>query len=261
MAVSTLAKIPSCHEFSFIKLSEPFTSPNDSGLVPDGVRLSDASNSAVDDLFSKLRFSYLEQVTKEKFLRAILDDPPLIVEQEENAALERQLASAKSSLKAQKADVAEMLVELEAKSRELSRRYETVQQQAAEAQQLPDFIAELQAAIELLRRSSDLDVNPSQSLPLPATLSLLAEQEAAIKKLDGEIELMDSTIQKKDRELERIKAELKPLEAQRQTVEKAASEAQRRKAGLDGEGDDLEQRGRWWKGVSEGLNAMLTEDG
>lgn len=74
------------------------------------------------ELFSKLRFSYLEQVTKEKFLRAIVGDPPLIVEQQENVELEAQLAVVKAELKAQKVEVADMVEELEAKGRELSRR-------------------------------------------------------------------------------------------------------------------------------------------
>ncbi len=45
----------------------------------------------VQELFSKLRFSYLEQVTKEKFIRAIVGDPPLVVEHQENVELEASL--------------------------------------------------------------------------------------------------------------------------------------------------------------------------
>lgn len=73
-------------------------------------------------MFSKLRFSYLEQVTKEKFLRAIVGDPPLIVEHQENIELESQLAEVKSVLKAQKEHVAQMVKELDERGRELSRR-------------------------------------------------------------------------------------------------------------------------------------------
>ena len=76
----------------------------------------------MQELFSKLRFSYLEQVTKEKFLRAIVGDPPLIVEHQENIELESQLLEVKAVLKAQKADVAALVEELEARGRDLSRR-------------------------------------------------------------------------------------------------------------------------------------------
>lgn len=64
----------------------------------------------------------MEQVTKEKFLRAIVGDPPLIVEHTENIELESQLADVKAVLKAQKLRVAEMVQELEARGRDLSRR-------------------------------------------------------------------------------------------------------------------------------------------
>lgn len=74
------------------------------------------------DLFQKLRFSYVEQVTKEKFLRAIVGDPPQIVEHHENVELEEQLTQVKADLKAEKLDVSKMIDELEAKGRDLSHR-------------------------------------------------------------------------------------------------------------------------------------------
>lgn len=74
------------------------------------------------ELFSKLRFSYLEQVTKEKFLRAIVGDPPLIVGHTENVELEGQLAEVKAELKAQKEDARMMIEEMEKMSRDLASR-------------------------------------------------------------------------------------------------------------------------------------------
>ena len=76
---------------------------------------------SIQELFSKLRFSYLEQVTKEKFLRAIVGEPPLIVDHQENIELETELAEVKAILKAQKEDVANMVKELDERGRELSR--------------------------------------------------------------------------------------------------------------------------------------------
>lgn len=76
----------------------------------------------VQELFSKLRFSYLEQVTKEKFLRAIVGDPPLVVGHNENVELETQLAEVKAELKSRKEEARLMIEEMETKSRELARR-------------------------------------------------------------------------------------------------------------------------------------------
>ncbi|KAL8662478.1 MAG: hypothetical protein Q9168_008253, partial [Polycauliona sp. 1 TL-2023] len=89
----------------------PFDQPTPSSLAAD--------LSHYRDLFSKLRFSYLEQVTKEKFLRAIVGDPPLIVESSENVELEKQLAEIKAVLKMQKEDVGRLVEELENRGREL----------------------------------------------------------------------------------------------------------------------------------------------
>ena len=75
----------------------------------------------MQELFSKLRFSYLEQVTKEKFLKAIVGEPPQIVDHQENIELETQLAEVKAVLKAQKEDVANMVQALDEEGRELSR--------------------------------------------------------------------------------------------------------------------------------------------
>lgn len=76
----------------------------------------------VKELFSKLRFSYVEQVTKEKFLRAIVGDPPLVVGHNENVEMEAQLAEVKADLKARKEEVRTMVEEMEKLGRDLANR-------------------------------------------------------------------------------------------------------------------------------------------
>lgn len=61
-------------------------------------------------------------MTKEKFLRSIVGDSPLIVEPAENLELEAQLAEVKIVLKEQKEGVARMVGELEERGRKLARR-------------------------------------------------------------------------------------------------------------------------------------------
>jgi hypothetical protein len=62
----------------------------------------DAELDHYKDLFSKLRFSYVEQVTKENFLKAIVAKSPQLVDAADNALLEQHLAQAKAALKANK---------------------------------------------------------------------------------------------------------------------------------------------------------------
>lgn len=71
-------------------------------------------------MFSKLRFSYVEQLTKENFLRKITSPEPPFIESQENQELEARLAKAKAELKSQKTEIAELIAELDRKGRELS---------------------------------------------------------------------------------------------------------------------------------------------
>lgn len=69
-----------------------------------------------------MRFSYLEQVTKEKFLRSIVGDPPVIVGHNENIELEAQMAEVKAELKARKEEARVMIEEMEQMGRDLASR-------------------------------------------------------------------------------------------------------------------------------------------
>ncbi|KAH8171795.1 hypothetical protein LIA77_08562 [Sarocladium implicatum] len=253
-------------DISIIKLSEPISSssPQDARQ-----RTSDASNATEDaptpaslqadlahykELFAKLRFSYVEQVTKEKFIRAIVGDPPLIVTMQENLQLEKENAAAKSLLKALKMDVANMVTELETKGRELSRRYETIQLETARLEELPTKLLELEAHIDDLKQAQDTTgTDPSLNMPLGKTRDLVMQRRREQQELARELEALQAKVPRKRKEAERLQAELQPLETKRQNSMTAAKEAQRRKeAALGGVADDLEQRARWWR-ASEGV--------
>lgn len=203
--------------------------------------------------------------------------------------LEAQLVQAKADLKAQKEDVRLLVADLESKGRELSIRmlfncpcttnprhcscrcrlitnesmnslgYETIQLQVKQRESLPVDIANLESTLQLLRETQlPTSKDASLSLPLPATLSLLSTREADLAELKAQLRALESALPRKTRELERLENELKPLELQRQGVTAAAKEARRRKEeALNGKGDELEARGRWWRGVEAGLKAML----
>ncbi|KLU91779.1 hypothetical protein MAPG_10728, partial [Magnaporthiopsis poae ATCC 64411] len=134
--VAQLEALASKHELTVVRLSEPITSAVEQTEAT--TRTSDISTASLDaptpasleadlehykELFAKLRFSYVEQVTKEKFIRAIVGDPPLIVDPAENAELEARNGQAKAELKTLKREVAELVAELERQGAELARRH------------------------------------------------------------------------------------------------------------------------------------------
>ncbi|KAH6894087.1 hypothetical protein B0T10DRAFT_237613 [Thelonectria olida] len=268
-----LGQIQSKHEISIIKLSEPISTsaPQDTRQ-----RTSDASNVDLDattpaslvadlahykELFAKLRFSYVEQVTKEKFIRAIVGDPPLIVTAAENLELEKENAAAKSELKALKNEVVEMVEELERKGKELSKRYETVQLESVKLKELPSQIEDLEVRVAELKESQATPAgsNPSLNLPLGKTLDLVTKRKKEQQELARELESLQAKAPRKRKEAERLRAELQPLETKRQNSMTAAKEARRRKeAALGGAADDLEERARWWR-ASEGVLSQVLD--
>jgi septal ring factor EnvC (AmiA/AmiB activator) len=104
--------------------------------------------------------------------------------------------------------------------------------------------------------------NPSLSLSLPATLDLLKSRQSESDDLDRQINALRQKLPTRTRELDRLRNELKPLEAQRANAILAAKEAMGRKeAGERGTGDELELKGRWYRGVEAGLRDMLRVEG
>ncbi|KAK0755388.1 hypothetical protein N5P37_012216 [Trichoderma harzianum] len=269
--LETLRRLQSNNELSIIKLSESISNstPNDTLN-----RISDASNTSLDgpsptsldadlihykELFAKLRFSYVEQVTKEKFIRAIVGDPPLIVTLQENLDLERENAEAKAQLKNLKLEVADLVSDLEKRGRDLSKRYENIQLETVRLEELPAKIVELESRIkELKDKHESSESDPNLRLPLTKTLSLVAKRKAEQQELARELEALQAKVPRKRKEAERLQAELQPLEVKRQSSTTAAREARRRKeAALGGVADDLEQRARWYRASESMLKQVL----
>ncbi|PHH74870.1 hypothetical protein CDD80_2779 [Ophiocordyceps camponoti-rufipedis] len=274
-ALAALQRKLAEHELSIIKLSEPITS----AATPETrqQRNSDASSSASLDgptpaslesdlahykeLFAKLRFSYVEQVTKEKFIRAIVGDPPLIVSVQENLELERENRAAKAHLKALKTKVADLVAALETKARDLSQRYEQLRADTDRLAELPTKVSDLETEVQDLRATAQDDsdaTEPSLRLPLGKTLALVADRRAEQQELERELDALRAKASRKTKEADRLRAELQPLEARLQSSTAAAREAQRRKeAALGGVADELERRARWWRACESILMQAL----
>lgn len=309
--LATLNALNAKHEITILKLSEPITATINQQQQQQQQRTSDISTSSLllqqlqegDDptaaaaataaaeagtattpssleadlthyreLFAKLRFSYVEQVTKEKFIRAIVGDPPLIVTAQENADLEARNAAAKASLRALKAEVADLVARLERRARDLSRRHEGLRLGTARLAELPREAAALEAAVARLRDDrrragdgaddGDDGVNHELNLPLARTLELVGDRKRGRADLDRRLEQLQALAPRKRRELERLQAELQPLEARRQNSAAAAREARRRKEeALGGVENDLEERGRWYRAAEASLRQMLEIEG
>jgi len=134
-AHTALAHLQAPQHLTILDLSHPILHPssrsttkrdsnvsNDSPAPITSPSLLAADLAHYQDLFFKLRFSYVEQVTKERFLRSIVADPPEFVDVAENAELEERLKAEKEILRVKKEEVRALVGEMEGQGRALAER-------------------------------------------------------------------------------------------------------------------------------------------
>lgn len=269
---SALSQLRQPTTLSILHLSEPLLTTNDNAKNSNNdsqdasytQSINAPSSLSADlvhyrDLFSKLRFSYVEQVTKERFLRAVIADQPEFVSAEDNAELEERLKTDKAELKAKKEEVRALIGELEAQGRQLAQRYEQIQLRTSQLESLPSEIAELEQVIGRLKdvqepKSEDAEL----SLPLQPTMDLLRQREQELQSVDLEIARLQAALPAKKAEVSRLQDELAPIQMRKiKAVEEAKEARRRREGGGNGEADELEEKGRWLRGVEGSLKAML----
>ncbi|KAG9587280.1 hypothetical protein KCU86_g13834, partial [Aureobasidium melanogenum] len=241
---------------TILSLAEPLLSADDSADRLSKKSL-DAELEHYKDLFSKLRFSYVEQVTKEGFLKAIVADPPQIVDAAENARLEQHLAQAKAALKAKKEQTNQKVQELQELGSRLAQSHELIQLQTTQLNALPTDIQNLDTNIANLKAAQETPSSlPMLNLPLHSTNELLSEKESKLARLDREIAQLQSTLPDKKRHVASLKADLEPIESRKRSAIADAQEAQK-KRGQHALAQDLDERGKWLKSVDSGLRLML----
>lgn len=270
---TALQELQVSQNLSILHLAEPYLSLPSPQNNTTSKRSSNASSNSnrenatpailaadlahYQELFSKLRFSYVEQVTKERFLRAITAEQPEFVDANENAELEEQLRGHKGALKEKKSEVRELVRELEEQGRQLAARYENVQLQTEQLSTLPNEIANLEESIASLRQTAGpKSDNPALNMSLQPTLELLADRKEELASLDRQIEALQAALPHKQAQVSALQDEVSILNTKKIRAVEDAMEA-RRGRGNGGMVDELEERGRWLRGVETGLRTML----
>lgn len=209
------------------------------------------------ELFSKLRFSYLEQVTKERFLRSITADPPRVIETEENNELEKNIQEQKSALQKKKKELEDILVELNEKSKQLGPAYEEFTSGVTKLRTLPLQTKEMQEMISEFYRSAS-DGRPEMNLPLLDTLNCIDSIESESKALEHELHNAESLMVGKNHRLENLNRDISINQRNKEGMEDIANEAVRRREGVRAAGKaDRENIGQWYKSSHEILSKML----
>jgi len=139
--------------------------------------------------------------------------------------------------------------------------YEIITLQTAQLESLPEEIENLESIISTLRAqqadTASANKNPSLNLPLKPTMDLLAAREQDLSDLDQHIAVLEASLPAKRQRVERLQNELAPLQAKKIRAVQDAQDARRRREGGGISGDELEEKGRWLRGVESGMRSML----
>ncbi|GAM87155.1 hypothetical protein ANO11243_051760 [Dothideomycetidae sp. 11243] len=219
---------------------------------------SSADLAHYKDLFSKLRFSYTEQVTKERFLKALTADPPELVSDtaDELALLERKLVDDKAALKAKKVAVATLLTELDTRSRELARDKAALNGDAEILLALPDEIHSLTAQIEELKSAQPQSSgNPLLNHSLSSTIDLRDAKRNESAALQAQIAATRAALAQHGVEAQRLRTELDAAEEMKRAAVAEVLDLRKRRG--DGRWDEEEKRARWVRAQAGVLEALV----
>lgn len=129
--------------------------------------------------------------------------------------------------------------------------------QTAQLDALPSEITNLESTIESLRQRQEPQASdPEMAMPLQPTRDLLNERARELRNVEIEIEKLQAALPAKKAEVQRLQDELAPIQMRKiKAVEEAQEAKKRREHG--GMADELEEEGRWLRGVEGSLKAML----
>lgn len=93
-------------------------------------------------------------------------------------------------------------------------------------------------------------------MPLQPTLELLEDREAQLQDLDQQIAALQAALPAKQQEVAALQDEVAMLNTRKIKAIGEAKDARRRRENGGG-ADDVDEKGRWLRGVEAGLRTML----
>ncbi|KAI5777392.1 hypothetical protein EDC01DRAFT_597238, partial [Geopyxis carbonaria] len=197
------------------------------------------------ELFSKLKFNYLEQVTKEKFIRAIVEEPPEIIEPDQNVELQSELAQTKDRLQMKKREVEFIVDQLHKCSTDIAYMYKQFMNTLEQAEILPSKTADVQIEMDSLTRFGS-----PMTLPLSDTIDHFEDVGARILILKRQIDTFVSTVPERSAYLRNLNNEISVRAANKEGLQRFASEAVRMRQGARAAGKaDRENTGQWCESI------------
>ncbi|KAI8926616.1 hypothetical protein BC831DRAFT_455955 [Entophlyctis helioformis] len=190
------------------------------------------------ELFSKLKFNYLEQDAKEKFLRRVLDTVPVYASQAAVKALEQSNAQQKETLKANKANLEELKAEVSDLADHLCAAYDRVQTRKEEALSIEQDISRLEADVKVIEATAN---------PRTATIAQLEQktstQQDKLADLRRQVQAQQKLLADHRAKRAQLNKDVTRLEAKKSEAEANAAEAMRISQSKD---PQVEELGQWY---------------
>ncbi|GLB45188.1 hypothetical protein LshimejAT787_2000930 [Lyophyllum shimeji] len=166
----------------------------------------------------KLKFQYLEQNAKDRYVKSIvsdIDDAP-IVTTEDNKALLASNAAKKEQLKVAKTSFAEMQNDIRTLAPLVEQDYHKAKEATARAATLAQQIIDARLALTRLRKT-----HPQPRLTIQLADQKLVDQVTEMQDLSDELQSVNQQVQEVKDQVKRGALELESLRAERAEVEKA----------------------------------------
>ncbi|WBW72853.1 NMS complex subunit Sos7 [Schizosaccharomyces osmophilus] len=239
----------------------------DSFLAKGPQALADTASSSVNEqsglsteqelkkykeFFSQLKFSYIEQGTKERYLRAILDDPPLLVETEDNEKLESTISELKIRLKQRKDDVESLKKEIVSECNEIAEKYDATLKESKEAKALLVEYRTLEKELQSLNQDdmTNAPILPDLEKEIPVLKQELLDTDDSIKSINSQLE-------REEHRLEQLKKNYSTLEKEHGHLQQR-SNSLRESMDMRAPGDDAKRKVQaWYTSMLDIYNQML----
>jgi hypothetical protein len=173
--------------------------------------------------FETRKATYLEQETKERFLRAIINDPPFFVEEWDMKDVEQSTRTKKHHLKEEKTKSRQLLAELDVRTRQICQDYETGEDLENQAVHLDEEILQMEqelAALESQYQQLSLPVHFDRELngSIQELIDLEAKYSVQVSQLRGDLADIDSALREVEEVQTQLETEVDQLKVQNETT-------------------------------------------
>ncbi|KAF5375714.1 hypothetical protein D9615_009347 [Tricholomella constricta] len=202
-------------DFKSWKLDANETSDEDLELKDPAIVAADVA--AQISFLRKLKFQYLEQNAKDRYVKSIvsdIDDAP-IVTAEDNKVLLASNAAKKEKLKVSKSSLAEMQHDIRTLAPLVEKDYRKVHDATAQATQLAEQIIDARLALTRLRKT-----HPHPRLTIPLADQKLIDQVTEMQDLSDELQALNQEAHAIKEQLKRGALKVESLRVERSELEK-----------------------------------------